>query len=578
MQRIHTAGRSLQIAGLGVAAAIAMIIVVSADDLRRLVVGEALTVSPPQTTVELAQLPQPEIGQVTRARPESVPQSFAPRSAERMIGAISNEAAPVIIGMPSVPLDRAREEPLDPGQNTFDPAAPSGWQVAAEAPVSTFALEADMASWPYIRSSIEMGTMPHPDGVRIEEMLAYFGFDYPAPEQGEGFAASVEIVETPWDDQTEIVRVGIKAFEDISAPRKPQNLVFLIDTSGSMKAPDKLPLLVAGLQMLVNEMEPEDTVAIVTYAGTSGVALPPTPGSEQSKIKTALSALAGGGATAGAEGIVTAYRLAEEIYDPNKANRVVLGSDGDFNVGITDLDELEAMISKKRETGIFLSVLGVGRQGYNDAIAQRLAQNGNGNAYFLDSLSEARKVLVEDLAGTLNTVAVDAKAQIEWNPALVGEYRLLGYETRALNREDFHDDTVDAGEIGEGHSVTILYEISRIGGERKIDPLRYGVPQPRSAQAGDELGFVKLRYKRPGDEASRLMSRPIVEEDRAPDGAGDDTRFAAAVAAAGMVLRGQNIGMTLAEIATFARQHMGLDESGRRQDFVDVIDLASSLQ
>ena len=501
------------------------------------------------------------------ARNQGAAREVAPRSA--VIG-----LAPVIADLDGVERTTAAER----AGNTFEASKPNGWMRVMSAPVSTFGLEADTASWPWMRSQIESGRLPDANGVRLEEMLAYFDFDYAAPESAEEpFNPSIAVIETPWDSETRLIRIGIRGYE--VEDRGAQNLTLLIDVSGSMKHPEKLGLIVAGAKMLVDQMSERDTLAIVTYAGTAAVALEPTSGREKSRIKAALDSLQGGGGTAGAQGLLTAYDLAEREFDPSKANRVVIGTDGDFNVGISDLDALEDLIADKRETGIYLSVIGVGESGYNDAIAQRLAQTGNGTAYFIDSLSEARRVLVERLTGTLTTIAKDVKAQVEWNPARVADYRLLGFETRALAREDFNDDSVDSGEIGSGHSVTAIYEVTLVGsGAERVDPLRYQDERPSErSSASDELGFLKIRYKLPDDADSRLIERPISE---VGDGLSreDEASFAAAVAAAGMILRGQNIGIDLERVAELAERHLGEDRDGERRAFVRTIRAAAALE
>ena len=347
----------------------------------------------------------------------------------------------------------------DQGRDKFNEITPNPIKVATQDPVSTFSIDVDTASYSFMRASLNRGVLPQRDSVRVEEMINYFPYDYSPPaDKSEPFVTHVSVVPTPWNTETKLLHIGIKGYELPQIERPHSNLVFLLDTSGSMNAPNKLPLLVNSFKLLLQSLEAEDTVSIVTYAGSAGTVLPPTKVKERAKILASLDRLRSGGSTAGAEGIRQAYQLAEQNYEKSGVNRVILATDGDFNVGITNQEELKSFVERKRKTGISLSVLGFGQGNYNDALMQTLAQNGNGNAAYIDSLSEARKVLVEEASSTLFTIAKDVKIQIEFNPATVAEYRLIGYETRLLNREDFNNDKIDAGEIGAGHSVTAIYE------------------------------------------------------------------------------------------------------------------------
>ena len=363
------------------------------------------------------------------------------------------------------------------------------------------------------------------------------------------------------------------------ATRPRANLVFLIDTSGSMQEPNKLPLVKRSLEMLLDELDPRDTVAIVTYAGYAGTALEPTPVSQKAKIRGVIEQLGAGGGTAGAEGIRQAYNLAEANLDPNGVNRVILATDGDFNVGITNQEELKGYIERERGKGVFLSVLGYGMGNYNDALMQKLAQNGNGTAAYIDTLNEARKALVEEASSTLFTIAKDVKIQVEFNPAAVAEYRLIGYETRLLNRDDFNNDKIDAGDVGSGQTVTALYEVTPVGGPRATDELRYGRPLAGAA-AGRELGFVKIRYKLPKSDTSRLISSPIDanSEVRTFAAAPQDARFAVAVAAFAELLRGgkHSGSFTYDDVLNIAQTARGRDEFGYRHEFVQLVRAAKS--
>lgn len=425
--------------------------------------------------------------------------------------------------------------PPEPSTEAFSDAPQNPVKVTAEDPVSTFSIDVDTASYAVIRSSLNAGQMPPAEAVRIEEMVNYFPYAYAAPETDEvPFHSTVTVMPTPWNPGTRLVHIGLQGRLPALLDRPPLNLVFLIDTSGSMDEPNKLPLLKQSLRLILAELRPEDEVALVAYAGSAGTVLEPTKAGDRAKILAALDKLAAGGSTAGAEGLALAYQVAETMGGDGQVSRVLLATDGDFNVGIDDPDGLEAYIAKKRDTGIYLSVLGFGRGNLDDATMQALAQNGNGTAAYIDTLNEARKVLVDQLTGALFPIADDVKIQIEWNPAAVAEYRLIGYETRALNREDFNNDKVDAGEIGAGHQVTAIYEVAAPGSEAlRNDPLRYG---SGAAPEGDtaELGFLRLRYKAPGSDTSDLIETPIT----LANAASDDARFAAAIAGFGQLLTG----------------------------------------
>ena len=470
------------------------------------------------------------------------------------------------------------------GGNRFAEFAPNPVKVVAEEPVSTFSIDVDTASYAHLRASLNRGDLPHRDAVRTEELVNYFPYDYAPPETPETpFATHVSLMPAPWNDATRLLHIGIKGYELARSTAPRANLVFLIDTSGSMDMPNKLPLLVHSFRLLLDALAPEDRVAIVTYAGSAGVALAPTPVSDRGTILASLEDLHAGGSTAGAAGIREAYRLAERHRVEDGVNRVILATDGDFNVGITDVGELEDYIARKRASGVFLSVLGFGTGNYNDALMQRLAQNGNGNAAYIDTLSEARKVLVEEAGSMLFPIAKDVKIQVEFNPAAVSEYRLIGFETRLLAREDFRDDKVDAGEIGAGHTVTALYEITPVGsGAERVAPLRYrpGDVEP-AAQAGDEIAFLKIRYKLPDADTSTLIARPVTAAGafRSVDAAPRDVRFSAAVAVFGQLLRGGRYTGEYGydDVVALALGARGDDPFGYRNEFVALVRLARSL-
>ena len=471
----------------------------------------------------------------------------------------------------------------DQGRDKFDEITPNPVKLTRQEPVSTFSIDVDTASYAFMRASLNNGVLPQRDAVRIEELINYFPYDYAPPEdRSEPFATHVSVMPTPWNTETKLLRIGIKGYE-LPATQKPRsNLVFLLDVSGSMNAPNKLPLLVNSFKMLLDSLNPDDTVAIVTYAGRAGTVLEPTKVQEKAKILSSLDRLRAGGSTAGAEGIRQAYLLAEQSHNKDGVNRVILATDGDFNVGITNQDELKSFVEHKRQSGISLSVLGFGRGNYNDALMQTLAQNGNGNAAYIDNLSEARKVLVEQASGTLFTIAKDVKIQIEFNPARVAEYRLIGYETRLLQREDFNNDKIDAGEIGAGHTVTALYEMTPVGSQAKlVDSLRYqnSVETDGSGEAG-EYAFLKLRYKLPDSDTSTLITTPVTDE-QAVDSvaeADSETRFASAVAAYGQILRGgrYTASYSLDDVIALAQGAKGRDEFGYRAEFINLVRLAKS--
>jgi Ca-activated chloride channel homolog len=492
---------------------------------------------------------------------------------------LANMEAPMVAPQASGGLGYAATQPSGDNFQKFDE---NRVKVTKDEPVSTFSIDVDTASYAYVRSVLESGSLPEPDAVRLEEMINYFPYDYPAPTSLDTpFKATMQVFPTPWNKKTELLEIGIKGYVPPASARKPENLTFLIDTSGSMDEPNKLPLLKRAFSLLVDNLQPTDTVSIVTYAGSAGVVLQPTKASDKAAILGGLDNLEAGGSTAGAEGIELAYQVAAQNKGDG-VNRVILATDGDFNVGIDEPDQLKSFIKGKRDEGISLSVLGFGRGNLDDALMQALAQNGNGNASYIDNLQEARKVLVEEAGANFVTIAKDVKLQVEFNPAQISEYRLIGYETRALNREDFNNDAVDAGEIGAGHTVTALYEITPAGSGAELDdPLRYGSSAVAPAGTTDELGFLKIRYKAPDGDVSKLITAPITKDLLVRDLAqvGNDQRFAAAVAAFGQKLKGSNYGagMSWQGIADLANGAKGADPDGYRAAFVQEVRLAAAL-
>ncbi|WP_409455243.1 vWA domain-containing protein [Methylocystis sp. H62] len=484
---------------------------------------------------------------------------------------------------PSPPID-TNVAPESAFRDRFESKETSPVKLAAAEPVSTFSIDVDTASYAFARRALNAGRLPPKDSVRVEEFVNYFPYDYPKPESAQSpFKPTITVTPSPWNAGNRLVHVAIQGYALQSAERPRANLVFLIDVSGSMSPQDRLPLVKNALRMLVDELKPDDTVAVVTYASGSGVALEPTKVADKAKILAAIEALGAGGSTAGAQGIQDAYRLAESNFDKSAVNRVILATDGDFNVGVTDQSELKGLIERKREKGVFLSILGVGQGNYNDALMQALAQNGNGAAVYVDNLNEARKALVEEASSTLFPIAKDVKIQVEWNPARVSEYRLIGYETRALRREDFNNDKVDAGDVGSGHRVTAIYEITPVDAEKKlVDDLRYGKKTPAAAQARaeSELGFLKLRYKLPKEEASRLITQPIAESPSVESiaHAPQDVRFSVAVAAFAQLLKGAPYlgDYSYDDVIALAQSAKGEDPFGYRAEFVNLARLAKS--
>ncbi|GAB5448654.1 vWA domain-containing protein [Gymnodinialimonas sp.] len=468
-----------------------------------------------------------------------------------------------------------------PLREEFANADANPLQIVAEDPVSTFSIDVDTASYALLRSTLNRGALPAPDAVRIEEMVNYFPYDYPAPTADDisPFRPTVQVFQTPWNPDTQLLHIGIQGEMPLVEDRPPLNLVFLIDTSGSMNDPAKLPLLIQSFRLMLDRLNPDDEVAIVTYAGSAGVALEPTAASDLATISAALTALQAGGSTNGVGGLEEAYRLAAEMTEEGDVSRVLLATDGDFNVGLSDPNALEDYIADQRETGIYLSVLGFGRGNLQDDTMQALAQNGNGTAAYIDTLHEAQRVLVDQMAGALFPIADDLKVQVEFNPEVIAEYRLIGYETRALAREDFANDAVDAGDIGAGHSVTAIYEITPVGSPAiLVAPLRYAADAGEQAEAAfsDELGFISLRWKEPGAEDSQLIDFPIATAIADP---GTDASFAAAIAGFGQLLRGSDFlgDWDYADAIALANANRGDDEFGYRTEAIQLMRLAESL-
>ncbi len=473
--------------------------------------------------------------------------------------------------------------PDDFNTEEYDKIEENSFTLVKDEPLSTFSIDVDTASYANVRRFLTEGRLPPAGAVRIEEMVNYFEYNDPAPSDDEApFAVSMESASCPWKPDHKLVRIGIKG-RILEGPRPDSNLVFLIDVSGSMNSPDKLPLLVESMKMLVRNLRPRDRVAIVVYAGSSGLVLDSTSGDQKDRILGALDRLQAGGSTNGGQGIELAYRVAADHFIEGGVNRVILASDGDFNVGVTDRGSLVDLIAEKAESGVFLSVLGFGRGNLQDAQMEAIADRGNGNYAYIDSMNEGRRVLVDQISSTLVTIAKDVKLQVEFNPMKVAAFRLIGYENRVLAHQDFNDDRKDAGEIGAGHSVTALYEVVPLGVPLEwagIDDLKYQEPRTLSeSAASDELLTLKLRYKEPDAETSQLLSIPLDDSDVVFDESSRNLRFAAAVAQFGMILRDSphRGAMSLEDVRAIARDAIDGRDDDLRWEFLDLVGRAISL-
>lgn len=514
--------------------------------------------------------------------PMGVAPSTLQESATADAGGIASSSA--LAGGPQIGLQPAY--PVYQSQETYQAFEDSDVKRVVETPVSTFAIDVDSGSYANIRRFLMNGQKPPQHAVRVEEMLNYFTYDYRGPtDSAEPFLASSDVMTTPWNANTKLLRVGIKGYAPAMDDRPPASLVFLIDVSGSMQDTDKLPLLKSSMKLLVDELGDDDKITIVTYAGNAGLVLEPTAAGERARIKAAIDGLDAGGSTAGGQGIQLAYAKAREALIEGGINRIFLATDGDFNVGVTDIGQLKEMIEEARKSGIALSTLGFGEGNYNDALMEQIADIGNGNYGYVDSLKEAKRLLVDSLGGTMMTIAKDVKIQVEFNPAVIAEYRLIGYENRALNREDFNNDATDAGEIGAGHTVTALYEIALVGSKGlSVDPLRYQAEPDQTGEGepirAEEFALLRLRYKAPDGNVSKLIETPLPSAwlKQARDPSADD-KFAAAVAAFGQYLRGgERLGQfDLDQIAALARAGRGTDEDGYRAEFIDLVELADGV-
>ncbi len=490
-------------------------------------------------------------------------------------------AAPMSILPPSPPAPpppRPPAPPLPP-QNTerYDAREDNPVRRTREAPVSTFSVDVDTGSYANVRRMLRDGIRPPADAVRVEEFLNYFDYGHPAPATREvPFQITTELAPAPWNPARQLLMVGIKGFDVDKRELPPANLVLLVDSSGSMYAADKLPLLKKAFAQLVPQLRASDRVSIVSYAGSAGLVLPPTPGDRHGEILAALEKLEAGGSTNGGEGIRLAYAMARQSFIDGGVNRILLATDGDFNVGITDRGALLTLVADQRRSGVALSTLGFGAGNYNDGMAERLADAGNGQHLYIDTLEEARRVLVQQMQATLLTIANDVKVQIEFNPAVVSEYRLIGYENRLLREEDFANDRVDAGDIGAGHEVTALYELTLAGsGAERLPPLRYAAPAGPAPGPAGELAHLRLRYKLPGQDDSRLVEAPVLRTAMRAQ-ASQSLRFAAAVAGYADLLRGGRHvdGWNWDQVAATARGATGEDRFGLRHEFLRLVEAA----
>jgi Ca-activated chloride channel homolog len=494
------------------------------------------------------------------------------RKSKREAAAPAETAADMMMTDPSIGYFAIAEENTE----DYSKISENNFHDATKDPLSTFSIDVDKASYANVRRFINLGQRPPKDAVRIEEMINYFTYDYPQPTDEHPFSVYTEISKAPWNDQHRLVHIGIQG-KNISTENLPaSNLVFLIDVSGSMDQPNKLPLVKQSLSMLTDQLREKDHVAIVVYAGAAGVVLEPTPGTDKKKILAALENLEAGGSTAGGAGIKLAYNLARQHFKPDGNNRVILATDGDFNVGESSNESMENLIVEKRKDGIFLTVLGYGMGNYKDSKMEILADKGNGNYAYIDNISEARKTLVSEFGGTLFTIAKDVKLQLEFNPTKVQAYRLIGYENRLLKSEDFNNDKKDAGELGSGHTVTALYEIIPVGVKSdvyNIDDLKYQKSTIKTDGASDELLTIKLRYKKPDSDVSKLITHPLKDSQKSFDATSNNFRWSASVAGFGMLLRDSEYikDLSYERVAEIAQSARGKDDEGYRAEFVNMV-------
>ena len=485
----------------------------------------------------------------------------------------------------NIDFDQADAEPPAASGEGYNPIDENPFRRVVNNPLSTFAIDVDAASYSNVRRFINQGQLPPKDAVRIEELINYFKYDYPQPKGDRPFSVTTEVSAAPWNPAHRLVHIGLQGKIITNENLPPSNLVFLLDVSGSMDEPNKLPLLKSAFRLLVDQLSDQDRVSIVVYAGSAGVVLSPTPGNQKGQILAALEQLEAGGSTAGGEGIQRAYQLAQENFIESGNNRVLLATDGDFNIGISSDAELVRLIEEKREQGVFLTVLGFGAGNLQDAKMESLADQGNGHYAYIDNILEAKKVLVSELGGTLLTIAKDVKIQVGFNPAQVQAYRLIGYENRLLRSEEFTDDTKDAGELGAGHSVTALYEVIPAGVDSEVElpdidaSSTQGDAVEPAAYRNDELMQVQLRYKLPDHNDSKLLTYRLADQGLRLEGASTDFRFSAAVAAFGMVLRGSQYkgNASFDHVLSWASDSQGPDLDGYRAEFIRLLQTSKTI-
>ncbi len=518
------------------------------------------------------------------------PSPTVPNNATKQIVAENAAAAPMMAESAEVfslkrvsvsPMSRAAEISL-PIQNTekYQKLSPNPVQSVAQNPVSTFSIDVDTGSYTNVRRFLNGGQLPNADAVRIEEMVNYFDYDYATPKDGKPFAVHGAVFDSPWQPNAKVIRIGIKGKEMTSQALPPANLVFLVDVSGSMNSENKLPLAKHTLRVLTEQLRDVDTITLITYASGEKLVLPPTKGTKENKetILKAINQLSASGSTYGEKAIVTAYEQATKSYVKNGINRILLLTDGDFNVGVTDFDALKNMVAEKRKSGISLSTFGFGTGNYNEQLMEQIADVGDGNYSYIDNKNEAKKVLHRQLSSTLATIAQDVKIQVEFNPATVKEYRLIGYENRTLNQEDFNNDKVDAGDIGAGHSVTALYEIIPTGQQGWLNDSRYqNVPTAKGKK--DEYANVAIRYKLPNQDKSTLMNVPIANKSIPFAKADKDSQWAVAVTTYAELLRGGKYAgnMDFKAVKALAEQQKANDAYGLKGEFIELVDIADSL-
>ncbi|NES81323.1 MAG: VWA domain-containing protein [Moorea sp. SIO2B7] len=518
----------------------------------------------------------------TVAPPPSAPALRARRGTNTRSGIIARKHS-----LPSTDsLTVAPGEKQEANWEEYDRIYDNPFKLVSTSPLSTFSIDVDAASYSNVRRFINNGQHPPKDAVRIEELINYFTYDYPQPQGNKPFSLTTELSEAPWNPKHQLVHVGLQGKRISTENLPPNNLVFLLDVSGSMNNANKLPLIKSAFRLLVNELREEDRVAIVVYAGSAGLVLPSTPGNEKDKILDAIGRLQAGGSTAGRQGIKLAYEVAKNNFKKSGNNRVILATDGDFNVGLSSDADLVRLIEEKRDEGVFLTVLGVGTGNLKDTKMEKIANKGNGNYAYIDNIMEAKKVLVSEMGATLLTIAKDVKIQVEFNPANVKAYRLIGYENRLLQNQDFNDDTKDAGELGAGHSVTALYEIIPVGANTdvelpSVDTLRYQENKiDTAAYKSNELMQVKLRYKAPNGSKSQLITQPVIDKKVKFADTSTNFKFSAAVASFGMVLRDSDYkgNGNFEQVLKLAKESQGVDLDGYRGEFIRLVETSKFIE